>query len=81
MTDSFWLNALIVSATTLASAWCWVIYNRAINQRHPIRAALADCGIIGLSMISVVSYVDDHRLAAPILLSAFVGTVLAVRAK
>lgn len=79
MTSDFWLNVVIVCVTTLASAWCWVVYNRAINERHPVKAALADCGIIGLSMISVIGYVEDHRLAVPILCSAFVGTFFATR--
>lgn len=79
MTGAFWLDALIVSVTTLASAWCWVIYNRAINQRQATRAAFADCALIALGMVSVVSYVEDHRLAVPVLLAAFVGTYFAVR--
>jgi hypothetical protein len=79
MTQSFWLNALIVSLTTLGSAWCWVQYTRASTDGKALRAAVADCGIIGLGMVSVVSYVEDHRLAVPVLLAAFIGTFLAVK--
>lgn len=79
MTDSYWLNALIVSVTTLASAWCWVVYNRAISERRAVKAGLADVALVALSMISMVSVVEDHRMAGPILVSAFLGTFFAVK--
>ncbi len=79
MTGSFWLNVAIVVLTTLLGAWCWVIYFRASTQGHAIRAAVADCAIIVLRMVNVVSYVEDRRLAVPVLLAAFVGTFIAVR--
>lgn len=78
MTSAFWLNAVIVVLTTLASCWLWVVYIRNAKG-HPLKAALADCGILALQMVNVVSYVNDHRLAVPVLLAAFVGTYLSVK--
>lgn len=78
MTPHFWLNVLIVVASTLLSSWCWIVYIRAAKA-NPVRAALADCGLLALQMVNVVSYVEDRRLAIPVLLSAFVGTFFAVR--
>lgn len=79
MTDSLWLNVAIVVAVNLIASWCWVVYFRSTNDAKPVRAALADCGILGLNMVNVVSYVEDRRLAIPVLLAAFVGTYCAVR--
>ena len=76
---SFPLACLAVFCTTLASAWCWVRYMRYCEQREASRAAWADCGIIALGMVNMVSVVDDHRLAVPILCAAWLGTYVAVR--
>jgi hypothetical protein len=76
---SFPLACLLVMATTFASAWCWPVYIRACSERKAWKAALADVALILLGMISVVGYVEDHRLAFPILFAAFVGTYWVVR--
>ena len=75
----FPLACLLVFTTTLLSAWCWPLYIRSCNDRKALKAAVADCVLIALGMISVVGYVDDHRLAIPILVAAFLGTFTVVR--
>lgn len=77
----YWTNAAIVFTTTLLAAWCWVLYLRYCAERKPVKAGLADCGIIALSMINVVGYTEDRRLIAPILVAAFLGTFYVVRKK
>jgi hypothetical protein len=78
---TFAFRALAVFGVTLAAAWCWVLYLRYCAERRAVKAALADCGIVALSMVNVVGYTEDRRLALPILLAAFVGTFLVVRKK
>jgi hypothetical protein len=75
----FPLACLLVMATTFASAWCWPVYIRACQDRKALKAALADVALILLGMVSVVGYVEDHRLAVPILVAAFVGTYSVAR--
>lgn len=75
----FALDCLAVFLVTLAAAWCWPVYIRACNDRKPFRAALADCALIALGMVSVVGYTTDHRLALPILAAAFLGTFFVVK--
>lgn len=75
----FALQCLAVFTTTLLSAWCWVLYFRYCHERKALKAALADCGIIALSMVNIVGYTEDHRLAWPILAAGFIGTFLVVR--
>lgn len=75
----FWLTVLGVFLTTLIGAWCWTVYIKASAEGKALRAALADCAIIGLGMFAVIGYTEDHRLALPILLAAFMGTYYAVR--
>lgn len=79
MTESFWLNVLIVVAANLLAAWCWVAYFRAATNNQPAKAALADCAIIAIHMGNVMGAVKDHRLILPVLLAAYVGTYSAVR--
>ncbi|HUQ70312.1 MAG TPA: hypothetical protein VM165_12350 [Planctomycetaceae bacterium] len=76
---TFALQSLAVFVTTLCGAWCWVLYLRYSTEGKALKAALADCAIIGLGMFNVVSYTDDHRLGVPILAAAFLGTFFAVR--
>lgn len=73
------LAAAIVFLTTLLSAWCWPLYFRYCQERKALKAALCDCALIGLGMIAIVGYTDDHRLALPILAAGFLGTFLVVR--
>lgn len=66
---------------TLADALCWNLYFRFSNAGKAYKAAFIDCAIVILSLISVVGYVDDHRMALPILTATFLGMLYAVKTR
>jgi hypothetical protein len=73
------LRALIVFVAVTTSDVCWV---RCVSHASGGRRWSAACwsvALYALTALSVVAYVGDHRMIAPALLGAFVGTALGVR--
>lgn len=66
---------------TLIATTCWALYFRYSSEKKPVKAAFADCGIVAAGMVNIVGYTEDHRLAVPIMLATFVGTVYMISHK
>jgi hypothetical protein len=78
---NFLLKFVLLTVLTVLASVCWALYFRFSHERKPYKAAFADCGIIMIGAINVVSYTEDHRLLGAILLGSFLGTVWAVKKK
>lgn len=71
----------IVFTLTVAASVLWALYFRLSHERRAAAAAWADVGIVGIGMLNVVGYTEDHRLALPIILATWLGTFFAIRLK
>jgi hypothetical protein len=78
---SFFLHFALLTCLTIVASVCWALYFHYSNHGHPYKAALADCGIILISAINVVSFTEDHRMLGASLIGTFVGTVWAIKRK
>lgn len=81
MTLDFFLKAALVFGTTTVASVFWALYFRYSTQGRGHKAALADCGIICIGAINVISYTQNHWLLIPILLGTYLGTYVAIRKK
>jgi len=59
-----------VTALDFIGAW----YTRAVATRHAVPAGLCAAVLVGVGALVTVAYVDNHWLALPAALGAFVGT-------
>lgn len=78
--DLLWKGLLIFGATAVSDL-IWTMWILHATAGHKWRAASFSSAVIVLSGVTVVSYVEDHRLLAPAALGAFVGTWLTLHMK
>ena len=74
-------KCVVVFSLTVTASVLWALYFRLSHERKAAAAAWADVGIVGIGMLNVVGYTEDHRLALPIILATWLGTFYAVRLK
>jgi hypothetical protein len=67
----------IVVAMAMAD-WCWTKYMLAAAEKEAFKAAAWSSSIVAISAVSVISYVEDIRLAPAACIGAFIGTYYAV---
>lgn len=73
------MRALYVFLAVALMDYCWARYIRATAERRPLHAGGYAAGLLLVSALVVVSYVEDHALILPAVAGAFVGTYLSVR--
>lgn len=81
MTLNFLLRAALVFGTTTVASVFWALYFRHSTKGNGHKAALADCGIICIGAINIISYTENHWLLIPILMGTYLGTYWAIRKK
>jgi hypothetical protein len=75
----FWAKSLIVFGLTTMISVMWALYFRYSSEHRPIAAANADVALVAIGMANVLSYTHDMRLAIPVLVGTWAGTVLAIK--
>ncbi len=69
----------LVMVAMFAVDWCWTKYMLHASAKNALYAAHWSAAIIGLSAVSVASYVEDHRLILAALIGAWTGTYWAIQ--
>lgn len=65
---------LVVFAAVFALDWVWAKYMRAVADRVRVTASLHAALIIGLTVVSTTSWINDWVLAIPAMAGAAAGT-------
>lgn len=73
------ISYLLVFIACFALDFVWAYYTKAVTERAEWRAAWWAAGIMILSGIGQIGYVNDPALLIPAALGAFGGTYLAIR--
>lgn len=68
-----------VAIAMAVADWCWTKYMMHAAEKRAVPAAWWSSAIVAISIFTVTSYVDDHRLALAAILGAWIGTYAAVR--
>ena len=75
----FPLKFFLVFICVTATDACWTVYIIKIAEKKALAASMWGSIISLLAAFTVVSYTQDHRLVAAMVLGAFVGTWVVVR--
>lgn len=73
------LEALLVFGLSLLSDLVWTLWSRACAKGQTQRAAISSMGIVLIGGITTIAFVNNTWMLIPLVLGAYVGTVLGMK--